>query len=122
MFIHELVAAPAQTERIMIANKIVKLLVKSIKEKNYAVSAICCSVLCCSDGVPPPLEFATAVSTAGVSTRKLLPVLSFLSFIQFSCCRCDVTMMFTGTIAHASIWPHIACSMLKRACLGKTNR
>lgn len=73
MFVHELIAAPAQTERMAIAAKIIKLLVKSIKEFNYALAAICCSVLTSTEGPPPPLEFATAESD-GSSQQKLLPV------------------------------------------------
>ena len=75
MFVHELIAAPAQTERMAIASKIIKLLVKSIKELNYALADICCSVLTSTEGVPPPLEFANA-ETDGSSYQKLLPVIS----------------------------------------------
>jgi hypothetical protein len=73
MFIHELIAAPSQTDRLLMARKIVKLLAKSIKEQNYALAAICCSVLTCSEGPPPPLEFS---EPDGKGIRKLLPVLS----------------------------------------------
>jgi hypothetical protein len=73
MFVHELVAAPAQTERMAIAAKIIKLLVKCVKEYNYALAAICCSVLTSTEGVPPPLEFAKS-EFDGSSSQKLLPV------------------------------------------------
>jgi hypothetical protein len=72
--IHELVAAPAQTERMTIARKIVKLLVKSIKEHDYAIAAICCSVLSCTEGPPPPLEYSITETSDGKVLRKLLPV------------------------------------------------
>jgi hypothetical protein len=75
MFVHELVAAPSQTERMTVANKIVKLLVKSVKEQNYALASICCSVLTCTEGVPPPLEFSTNAGPDGNAIHKLLPVI-----------------------------------------------
>ncbi len=67
---HELVAAPTQTERIVIATKIIKLMIKSVKEFNYAIASICCSVLTCTEGVPPPLEYQE--DEPGM--RKLIPV------------------------------------------------
>jgi hypothetical protein len=73
MFMHELIAAPSQTERLLMARKIVKLLAKSIKEQNYALASICCSVLTCTEGPPPPLELS---EPDGKGIRKLLPVLS----------------------------------------------
>jgi hypothetical protein len=46
------------------------LMIKSVKECNYALAAICCSVLTCTEGVPPPLEYSE--ETQGI--RKLIPV------------------------------------------------
>ena len=70
IFVHELVAAPTQTERMGIAAKIIKLMIKSVKEFNYALAAICCNVLTCTEGVPPPLEYITDDS----GMQKLIPV------------------------------------------------
>ena len=80
MFMHELVAAPDQSERRLVARKIVKLLVKSVKEYNYALAGICCSVLTCTEGVPPPLEYSVEDGADGKIIRKLLPVIGHLFF------------------------------------------
>lgn len=82
MFVHELVAAPSQTERMTVANKMVKLLVKSVKEQNYALAAICCSVLTCTEGIPPPLEFSTSNGPDGIPIHKLLPVILQLVYAR----------------------------------------
>jgi hypothetical protein len=93
MFMHELVAAPDQSERRLVARKIVKLLVKSVKEYNYALAGICCSVLTCTEGVPPPLEYSVEDGADGKIIRKLLPVIAnFINDIASKAnpvqCRC----------------------------------
>ena len=77
---HELVAAPTQTERMGIAAKIIKLMIKSVKEFNYALAAICCNVLTCTEGVPPPLEYITDDS----GMQKLIPVRVRTLRLQFA--------------------------------------
>jgi hypothetical protein len=120
MFVHELIAAPAQTERMAIASKIIKLLVKSIKELNYALADICCSVLTSTEGVPPPLEFANA-ETDGSSYQKLLPVISDFCVFAINILLNVILLQTSGALAHAAHRSHIACALYERSRLVKVD-